>query len=79
MELIALIAGGALGWKHASFGKLELQIMALVVVGWTAVTTVASVPYLTLDGTLFSLAYHAVLVAVPYSAGALAKRLRGRR
>ena len=79
MELIAIIVAGLLGWQNGSFGKRELQIIALVVVGWSAVTSAAAVPYLTLGGLLYDLFYHAVVVTVPYAVGALAKRLSERR
>ena len=79
MELIAIIVAGLIGWKVGAFGPRELKGVALVVAGWTAVTTAASVPYLTLDAFLFSLFYHAVVVAVPYSVGALLQRLSQRR
>ena len=79
MELIAIIVAGLLGWQNGAIGKRELQIIALVVVGWTAVTSVASVPYLTLPALLFDLLYHAVVVSVPYLVGALARRLSERR
>ena len=79
MELIAIIVAGLLGWQNGGFGKRELQIIALVVVGWSAVTSAAAVPYLTLGGLLYDLFYHAVVVTVPYSAGALAGRLSKRR
>ena len=68
-----------LGWQHGTFGRRELQIIALVVVGWSAVTSAASVPYLTLESLGFGLLYHAVIVAVPYAVGALARRVSGRR
>ena len=79
MELIAVIVGGILGWQHGTLGAREAKVIALVVAGWTAVTTAASVPYLTLEGFVVSLAWHTVVVAVPYALGALAKRLFGRR
>jgi hypothetical protein len=75
MELIAIIVAGLLGWQYGTLGKRELQIMALVVVGWSAVTSAASVPYLTLRSLGFDLFYHAVVVAVPYGVGALARRV----
>ena len=53
--------------------------MALVVAGWTAVMTAASVPYLTLGGFLTTLLYNTVVVTVPYAVGALARRLSQRR
>ena len=79
MEFIAIIVAGLIGWQHAAFGMRELQIIALVVVGWTAVTTVALVPYLTVGALVYMLFYHAVVVTVPYVVGALAKRLSQRR
>jgi hypothetical protein len=79
MEIIAIIVAGLLGWQNGRFGKNELQIIALVVVGWSAVTSAASVPYLTLGGLLYELFYHAVVVTVPYGVGVLARRLSERR
>ena len=79
MELIAIIIAAILGWQHGTLGMREAKVMALVVAGWTAVTTAASVPYLTVEGFLLSLASHAVVVAVPYGIAALARRLFGRR
>ena len=80
MELIVILVGGLLGWQHGTFGRRELQFMGLVAAGWTAVLTAASVTYLTLGGFATTLAYTAVVTAVPYTVGALAKRLsRSRR
>jgi hypothetical protein len=79
MELIAMLVAGLIGWQNGTLGKRELQIIALVVVGWSAVTSAASVPYLTLGQLLFDLFYHTVVVAVPYAVGALARRLSERR
>lgn len=79
MEIIVILVGGLLGWQHGTFGQRELRIMALVVAGWTAVVTAASVPYLTLAGFLTTLLYKTVVVTVPYAVGAAAKRVAGRR
>jgi hypothetical protein len=79
MEIVAIIVAGLLGWQNGAFGKRELQIIALVVVGWSAVTSAAAVPYLTLSGLLYDLFYHTVVVTVPYGVGALARRLSERR
>ena len=79
MEIVVILVGALLGWQHGTFGRRELHIMALVVAGWTAVVTAASVPYLTLTGFLAALAYNTVVVTVPYAAGAAAKRIAGRR
>ena len=79
MELIAILIAGILGWQHGTLGVREAKVIALVVAGWTAVTTAASVPHLTVDGFVFSLAWHAVVVAVPYTLAALAKRVFARR
>jgi len=79
VDLIAIIVAGLFGWQNGRLGKRELQIIGIVVVGWSAVTSVASVPYLTLGSLGFDLFYHAVVVAVPYLVGALARRVvRGR-
>jgi len=66
MELAAVIISAILGWRHAVLGRRELQVMALVVIGWTAVTTAASIPYLTIEGMALSLVFHAAAVAIPY-------------
>jgi hypothetical protein len=79
MEIIVILVGGLLGWQHGTFGQRELHTMALVVAGWTAVVTAASVPYLTLTGFLTTLLYNTVVVAVPYTVGAVIKRVAGRR
>jgi hypothetical protein len=79
VELIVILVGGLLGWQQGTFGKRELQIIGIVVAGWTAGTTAASVPYLTLAGFLTTLVYHTVVVTVPYGVGVLAKRVAGRR
>jgi hypothetical protein len=79
VEIIVILVGGLLGWQHGTFGQRELQIMTLVVAGWTAVVTAAGVPYLTLGGFLTTLLYNTVVVAVPYAVGAAAKRAAGRR
>jgi len=79
MELIAILVGGLLGWQHGTLGRRELHVIALVVVGWTAVMAAAAVPYLTLGGLLTTLVYHSVVVAVPYTAGVLVHRLARRR
>ena len=79
MELIAILIAGILGWNYATLGLREVKVIALVVAGWTAVATAASVPYLTFEGFLFSLLYRAVIVTVPYMVGAFARRLFGRR
>lgn len=78
MELIAILIAGILGWQHGTLGKREAQIIGLVVVGWSAVTSAAAVPYLTLGSLGFDLFYHAVVVTVPYVVGALARRLSER-
>ena len=78
MELFAVIIAAILGWQYASFGARELKIIGLVVAGWTAVTTAASVPYLTLNFFVMSLVLHAGVIVVPYSVAALARRLFGK-
>jgi hypothetical protein len=79
MEFIAIIVAALIGWQNGTFGTRELKVIGLVVAGWTAGTTAAAVPYLTLERFVFDLLYHAVVVAVPYAVGALAHRLFRRR
>ncbi|MGX7894028.1 hypothetical protein [Tsuneonella sp. HG222] len=75
MELAAVIISAILGWQHAVLGKREVQAMALVVLGWTAVVTAATITDLSLERTAVSLLLHAALVAVPYVAAMAIKRL----
>ena len=75
MELAAVIISAILGWQNGRLGLREFQVIALVVIGWTAVVAAASVPYLTIEGLLVSLVYHAALVIVPYVVVALIRRL----
>jgi hypothetical protein len=75
MEFIAVIIAAILGWQHGTFGTREVKVIAIVVAGWTAVTTAASVPYLTIESFVTSLAWHTVVVAAPYALAALARRL----
>ena len=79
MEIIAVIVAGLVGWQNGSFGKRELQVIGLVVAGWTAGTTAAAVPYLTVEGFVSDLLYHAAVVTVPYAVGVAAHRLSRRR
>ena len=79
MEIIVIIAAGLIGWQNGTFGRREMQVIALVVAGWTAGTTAAAVPYLTLERFVVDLLFHTVVVAVPYAVGALVHRIARRR
>ena len=79
MELLFVLIAGILGWQHGTLGAREVKAIAIVVAGWTAVTTAASVPYLTLESFAVSLGWHTVVVVVPYALGALVKRVSRRR
>src|SRR5690606_14245074 len=79
MELIAVIIGAILGWQHGTLGAREAKVIAIVVAGWTAVTTAASIPYLTVEGFVVTLIWHTAVVAVPYALAVLARRLIRRR
>lgn len=79
MELVAIIIAAALGWSRGTFGSHELKAIAIVVLGWTAVTTVASLPYVAFGDVLFVLAFRTLLVGVPYALAALVKTWRARR
>ena len=75
MEFVAVIIAAILGWQHGTLGAREAKVIAIVVAGWTAVATAASVPYLTIESFAISLAWHTVVVAVPYALAALARRV----
>jgi hypothetical protein len=77
-ELTAIVVAAIAGWNIATVGKREIQGMALVVAGWTAVDTVAMVPYLSLEFFARNLANHAAVVAIPFVVAVLLRRLQMR-
>jgi hypothetical protein len=79
MELIAVIIAALVGWQSGQFDARHLKGLAIAVLGWTAVTTVASLPYISVTGLLLVLAFRALVVGLPYAAGVGARRLRARR
>ena len=76
MEFAAVIIAALLGWQVGTFGRKELKAIAIVVLGWTTVTTVASVPYVSVGGVLVTLAFRTALIVIPYTIGALPRRWR---
>ena len=79
MEIIAALMAALLGWQNARFERNELKALAIVVLGWTAVTTVAAIPNLSVAGIVGDLVLRTLVIAVPYSIAALAKRWRMKR
>lgn len=79
MEIMAVLVAALLGWKYARFGRNELKVLAIVVLGWTTVTTAATIPYVSMAEIAFLLVLRTLVVALPYSAAALARRWRTRR
>jgi hypothetical protein len=79
LELTALVVSAVLGWQVGHIGRREIKGIAIVVLGWTAVTTVASLPYVSLSGLLVVLVVRTLLIGAPYTIAAFARRLqRGR-
>ena len=78
-ELIVAVASAVLGWQNGRLGRRELKGIAIVVLGWTAVTTVASLPYVTLTGLVFVLVARTLLIGAPFALAVLARRLPRRR
>ena len=78
-DLIIAAVSAVLGWQSRRIGEREVKGMAIVVLGWTAVTTVASLGYIDVSGVLAVLVYRALLVAAPFTIAALVRRLRDRR
>jgi hypothetical protein len=78
-ELIVAVVSAVLGWRLGRLGRREAKAVAIIVLGWTAVTTVASLPYVSLTGVLAVLAFRILLVGAPYTLAALANRLQRRR
>lgn len=77
-ELIVAAVSAVLGWRNGYLGRRELKGIAIVVLGWTAVTTIASLPYVSLTGLAVVLV--ALLVGAPFALAVLIRRLpRARR
>ncbi|HTK73394.1 MAG TPA: hypothetical protein VL331_12950 [Croceibacterium sp.] len=79
LELAAVIVSAVLGWRSGRIGEREVKAIAIIVLGWTAVTTVASLPYVSLTSLMAVLIYRALLIGAPYTIAAVAKRLQHRR
>ena len=79
LELAAAIVSAVLGWRSGRIGQREVKAIAIIVLGWTAVTTVASLPYVSLTSLVAVLIYRALLIGAPYTLAAVAKRLQHRR
>lgn len=79
MEIVAVFIAGLLGWQLGTFGRKEVKAIAIVVLGWTTVTTLASIPHVSVDGVLVTLGLRTLLIAAPYTAGTLLRRWRKRR
>ena len=79
LELAAAIVSAVLGWRSGRIGQREVKAIAIIVLGWTAVTTVASLPYVSLTSLVAVLIYRALLIGAPYTIAAVAKRLQHRR
>jgi hypothetical protein len=79
MDLLVAVVSAILGWRNGRLGERELKGIAIVVLGWTAVTTVASLPYVSLTGLAAVLVVRTLLVGAPYALAVFARRLRRRR
>jgi hypothetical protein len=80
LEVIAIAVSAVLGWRSGRLGQREVKAIAIIVLGWTAVTTIASLPYVSLPNLLIVLVIRTLLVGGPYTIAALTMRLqRGRR
>jgi hypothetical protein len=79
LEIIAAVVSAVLGWQIGYVGRREVKAIAIVVLGWTAVTTVASLPYVSLTGLLVVLIWRTLLIGAPFTIAALAKRMQRRR
>ena len=79
-ELIVAAVSAVLGWRNGYLGQRELKGIAIVVLGWTAVTTIASLPYVSLTGLAIVLVARTLLVGAPFALAVLIRRLpRARR
>jgi hypothetical protein len=76
MEFVAVFIAAVLGWQVGTLGAKEVKAIAIVVLGWTTVTTLASLPYVSVEGVLVVLAFRTFLIAAPYTIGMLLKRWR---
>lgn len=76
IQLTAILIAAILGWQIGTIGLREIKGMALVVGGWTAVETVAMVPYLSAEPVLYNLANHAAVVCIPFAVAVGLRRLK---
>ena len=76
IELTAIFIAAIVGWQVGTIGARELKGLALVVAGWTAVDTVAMVPYLSAESFLYTLANHAAVVCIPFAVAVGLRRLK---
>ena len=77
-ELIVAAVSAVLGWQNGRLGRRELKGIAIVVLGWTAVPTAASVPFVSPSGLAFVLVARTLLVGAPFALAVLARRLQRR-
>ena len=75
MEPIAAIVAVILGWKYRTLGRQEGKAIAIVVLGWTAVTTAAALPSFSPVGLLYVLVFRTLVVGGAYAVGVLLGRL----
>ena len=78
-ELIIVVVSAVLGWQSWRICEREIMAFAIVVLCWTAVSTVASLGYIDVAGLVLALVYRTVLVGAPYLIATLGGRLRKRR
>jgi len=79
LEVIAIAVSAVLGWRSGRLGERAVKAIAIIVLGWTAVTTIASLPYVSLPTLLIVLVIRTLLVGGPYTIAALTTRLQRRR
>jgi hypothetical protein len=76
MDILFAIIAALVGWQHGRFGRHELKGIAVVVLGWTAVTTVAALPGFSLLGIAAALIVRILIVGGGYGVGVLLHRWR---
>jgi hypothetical protein len=67
------------GWQHGRLGANELKGIAVVVLGWTTVATVAALPSISFFGIVAAIVARTLVVGGGYGMGVALHRWRKRR
>ena len=79
MGFLFAILAALIGWQNGRLGRNEIKGIAVVVLGWTTVTTVAALPAFDPAGVAVAIVYRTLIVGGAYALGVGLHRWRKRR